>query len=332
MNHFMLDIETLGAGPDAALVAFGVVPFDLDNGTMGGGILRTINLSDENIGVLDGDTVKWWMEQSNEAKKATFRPNGLSMKSALEDLLRWMNERHSPVNPGRDCPARLWSKGPQFDERILKAAFTRCGLVWPFHHSAGRDCRTVMELAAKLGITPKARPATLVEHNALHDALWQTEALLQVWRPLAARNKLDEFHKGSAHGQKLVCDIVQRTIKGKCAGPLDDPELEKVRQLVLNRGVRPASVCRFFFHVRRAGDVFTCHVTPGNYASYGETLDIALSVMKHHIEMEQVRDLNFYKKLYDIPTRARVEQLIVEWAMSMQPSIPWKAGFEGYIL
>jgi exodeoxyribonuclease VIII len=63
MNNVMVDLETMGNGPAAAIVAIGAVEFDPDTGQLGREFYREVDLEDSAFrgGVIDASTVLWWM-------------------------------------------------------------------------------------------------------------------------------------------------------------------------------------------------------------------------------------------------------------------------------
>ncbi|EFK0619947.1 exonuclease, partial [Escherichia coli] len=67
--HLMIDLETMGKNPDAPIISIGAIFFDPQTGDMGPEFSKTIDL-DTAGGVIDRDTMKWWLKQSREAQSA----------------------------------------------------------------------------------------------------------------------------------------------------------------------------------------------------------------------------------------------------------------------
>ncbi|HHY8354843.1 TPA: 3'-5' exoribonuclease domain-containing protein, partial [Escherichia coli] len=67
--HLMIDIETMGKNPNAAIISIGAIFFDPQTGDMGPEFSKTIDL-DTAGGVIDRDVIKWWLKQSREAQSA----------------------------------------------------------------------------------------------------------------------------------------------------------------------------------------------------------------------------------------------------------------------
>ncbi|HDD9262547.1 TPA: 3'-5' exoribonuclease, partial [Escherichia coli] len=68
-DHLMLDLETMGKNPDAPIISIGAIFFDPQTGDMGPEFSKTIDLETAG-GVIDRDTIKWWLKQSREAQSA----------------------------------------------------------------------------------------------------------------------------------------------------------------------------------------------------------------------------------------------------------------------
>ncbi|EGF1567842.1 RecE family exodeoxyribonuclease, partial [Escherichia coli] len=58
--HLMIDLETMGKNPDAPIISIGAIFFDPQTGDMGPEFSKTIDL-DTAGGVIDRDTMKWWL-------------------------------------------------------------------------------------------------------------------------------------------------------------------------------------------------------------------------------------------------------------------------------
>lgn len=174
-THVMLDIETLGTRPGCAVLSIGAVEFDPRGDGERNSLYCDIDAVDcQRFGLaIDADTVKWWMQQPDKARMAAVN-GGSTLPAALGHLSAWLH----PMTK-----LRLWTNGINFDLPILEAAYRACGITVPWSYRDGRDVRTLMELA---GLTPADVPTIegLVEHNALHDCLWQVKAVQMAFRRL----------------------------------------------------------------------------------------------------------------------------------------------------
>lgn len=173
--HVMIDIETLGTGRDAAIVQIGAVSFDLDQGVTAE-LAADIDLTDPQLGVIDADTVRFWLNQSNEARSAVLLTQ--SGRVPLKQALRWLANFVGGAG-------YVWAKPPQFDLRILRDAYARVGLDCPWPHYNERDLRTLLTVG-KLMRAPKVR-RTGVQHVAVDDARYQAEQALAVLRVIEGK-------------------------------------------------------------------------------------------------------------------------------------------------
>ena len=165
MKEVMCDLETLGTGPRSAIVSIGCVLFD----STGLGAEFYVNVSAKSAvqaGMqLDGDTVRWWLQQSEEAR-AALRPFPQKLSTALRTLSDWMP-------PG----ARLWGNGATFDNVILRSAYTLTEITPPWHYRDDRCFRTLK--AMNPGVLPDPQVG-LVAHNALGDAKRQARHAVKI--------------------------------------------------------------------------------------------------------------------------------------------------------
>ncbi|EJY0281677.1 3'-5' exoribonuclease, partial [Escherichia coli] len=85
-HHLMIDLETMGKNPDAPINALAGKFFDPATGEMGPEFSKTIDLETAG-GVIDRDTIKWWLKQSREAQSAI-----LTDEIPLDDALLQLRE------------------------------------------------------------------------------------------------------------------------------------------------------------------------------------------------------------------------------------------------
>lgn len=168
--HVMIDLETLGAGNSAAIISIGAVMFDVLNPELEFRKFYTripASSSQALGGVIDGDTVAWWMHPDrNDARTALLAEEPVDMVSALYGFAEWFGPDSKPV----------WGNGATFDNVILRSAFKNAGahVPWGFWHD--RCHRTIKSLA------PDIKPdfTHCVQHHALGDAIAQTRQLLNI--------------------------------------------------------------------------------------------------------------------------------------------------------
>lgn len=170
MNEVMLDLETMGQRPNAAIIAIGAVEFDRYLKTLGSTFYQTIDLQSAVAlgGVIDPSTVMWWMQQNDKARGA-FKEPGANMASALMAFSIWLAGRCSPGS------VRIWGCGSDFDNVILASAYQNCNLEVPWKFWNNRCYRTIKAMHPDIKME---RSGTY--HNALDDAVSQTTHLLRM--------------------------------------------------------------------------------------------------------------------------------------------------------
>ncbi|KQN56753.1 3'-5' exonuclease [Erwinia sp. Leaf53] len=180
MNHIMIDLETMGNKPNAAIVAVGAVFFDPATGEIGAQYSSPVLLASETThgAAMDADTVIWWLQQSSEAR-AVIACATKSILVVLHELSIFVNEHSTARN------VQVWGNGASFDNVILRSAYQRIGhpAFWPFWFD--RDVRTMVELGRQIGIDPKRdTPFTGERHDALADAIHQAQYVSVIWQRL----------------------------------------------------------------------------------------------------------------------------------------------------
>lgn len=174
-KHVMVDIETMGKGPRAAIVSIGAVPFSIHPERIEVGPIdswfheRATLQSNIDAGRnVDPETIEWWLAQSKSAQDALLREPRHDLPVMLEAFRRWLTS-----SPGLRAET-IWAKPPQFDVDILRNAFASQDVTWPFHYGATRDVRTVLELASNMNWSDVTGMEFAGEpHNAAHDAAHQ---------------------------------------------------------------------------------------------------------------------------------------------------------------
>lgn len=168
-KHVMLDLETMGNGPDAAIVAIGAIAFDLDASQIGPGYYNRVELesSVKLGGVIDASTVTWWLAQGDEARSEIARPGGMHIAEALQSFAEWMGVTAKDT--------AVWGNGASFDNVILRGAYQRAGHSVPWAWWNDRCYRTVKSLHRDV---PFERLGT--HHNALSDATSQALHLIKM--------------------------------------------------------------------------------------------------------------------------------------------------------
>jgi hypothetical protein len=172
----MVDLETMGTSYDAPIISIGAVLFDIETGNQYDEFYETVDIeSSFKYGTPSASTVKWWIEQSSDAKKSTFGGNS-SLPFVLNKFNFFLQKDFNPSN------IKMWGNGPTFDISILEYAFKQCDIdiLWKFWNI--RDCRTVKDIGEAIGYKMPDFKGTA--HNALDDAKnqakWVSEICMQL--------------------------------------------------------------------------------------------------------------------------------------------------------
>ncbi|KXK76457.1 exonuclease [Escherichia coli] len=175
--HLMIDLETMGKNPDAPIISIGAIFFDPQTGDMGPEFSKTIDLETAG-GVIDRDTIKWWLKQSREAQSAIMTDE-IPLDDALLQLREFIDE-----NSG-EFFVQVWGNGANFDNTILRRSYERQGIPCPWRYYNDRDVRTIVELGQVMDFDARTTiPFEGERHNALNDARYQAKYVSAIWQKL----------------------------------------------------------------------------------------------------------------------------------------------------
>lgn len=159
MKDLMIDIETLDTGNNAAVLSIGAVYFDRYTGETGEKFYARISFTDAvSRGTFSDDTLKWWSEQSEEARSEAF--GGIEQ---IDDVA----ERFAAFIK---YDTEVWGNGSVFDITILENWFKSCNKPVPWKFWNVRDVRTIVSW---FNIDTRSYTREGVHHNALDDCLYQ---------------------------------------------------------------------------------------------------------------------------------------------------------------
>ncbi|EES0988096.1 3'-5' exoribonuclease [Escherichia coli] len=176
-DHLMIDLETMGKNPDAPIISIGAIFFDPQTGDMGPEFSKTIDLETAG-GVIDRDTIKWWLKQSREAQSAIMTDE-IPLDDALLQLREFIDE-----NSG-EFFVQVWGNGANFDNTILRRSYERQGIPCQWRYYNDRDVRTIVELGKAIDFDARtAIPFEGERHNALDDARYQAKYVSAIWQKL----------------------------------------------------------------------------------------------------------------------------------------------------
>ena len=169
----MIDIETLGKGPNSVILSIGAVQFDIETGDILDEFYQVVNPQTcIDIGMeMDIDTILWWIKK-DVAGSLLFEinENASDIETSLIALAMFVTFGEEDV--------RIWAKSPRFDIVILESAYKRCDIEYPWSYNRIMDLRTLMEIYD--GDRPKFDIQGF-KHNALYDAKLQAKICSHIW-------------------------------------------------------------------------------------------------------------------------------------------------------
>lgn len=185
MLDVMLDLETMGVESDAAIIAIGAVEFDMTTLELGQPFYAVVDFkSSIQAGCsITPETVMWWMQQSDEARKAV-HTGGIHLNTVLSGFSKWLR------GCGEHKYLRIWGNGANFDNVILANAYKKAGMVLPWMWYNDRCYRTMKEMYRYI-------PQDEFEgerHYAFADAKHQAKHLIKIQRTI------NNMLKGEDHG------------------------------------------------------------------------------------------------------------------------------------
>ncbi len=169
MSNIMVDIETMGQGSTAAIVAIGAVVFDECG--LGDELYIKISLEEAaKYGQIDASTVLWWLGQEDAARKELTDGITSSPQEAAVMLTHF-------ITNSRDVNDRLslWGNGSDFDNVILSNWYASMGLSTPWRFWENRCYRTIKSLYRDIKME-----RTGTHHKALDDARTQAKHLIAI--------------------------------------------------------------------------------------------------------------------------------------------------------
>lgn len=172
----MLDLETMGNGSKAAIIAIGAVKFNTGNRQIFDRFYSRVDLqSCMDAGLeISASTVMWWLQQS-EAARSEFKGTLPSLHTALVGFTAWMKKE--PTG------SRVWGNGATFDNVILTNAYTALKMERPWSYKDDRCYRTIKALNPQV---PLPQNLNLTGHRADHDAEFQAIHLMDIWPHMKA--------------------------------------------------------------------------------------------------------------------------------------------------
>lgn len=193
-SNIMVDIETLGTGADAMIVAIAACTFHPYNNEIINSFYQAVDLeADDKIlktRSIDPSTVKWWMQEDKApARKLTFEdPKAVPLTQALKEFISWFN-----MNTMGRQSTMVWANDPDFDCKILQNAIESGNLELPWAFWNCRSVRTMKDMGRRLGVK---LPLRTNAHYALEDCYYQTAIVQGVFREQRELRNFKNDHSG----------------------------------------------------------------------------------------------------------------------------------------
>jgi len=198
--HIMVDLETMSSDSNAAIVSIGAVRFNFEDvetqphlDYQGGfdHFQASVDLqSCMDLGLkVSGDTIYWWLSQSEEARSAILKNPVMRLQAVLEQFSNWVGNRYDIQG--------VWCHAT-FDAPILDSAYKSIGRKIPWPYTKIYDLRTINFLyPPKEGLYSETWAALEkeghVKHNSLSDAIAQAIILKE-----QLRGKMNSLEKLTA--------------------------------------------------------------------------------------------------------------------------------------
>jgi hypothetical protein len=173
-KHVMIDTETLGRTPGSVVRSVAAVEFDPRTGETGRQKVWKIDLADSiRYGFkVEASTLKWWMMQSDEARREFVE----GAETPLEDFFEEFMEFLADTDEEKDFT--LWCLQLDFDVAMLRSMYSWYNLnvygcdeeVLPWNFRKVRDVRPYIDALDSAGLLP---PKVADRHTPLADCLAQ---------------------------------------------------------------------------------------------------------------------------------------------------------------
>lgn len=172
-QHLMIDLESLGTKANTAVLSMGAVTFNQL------GVIAEIYTVpslkfqlQKTTRAVDADTLHWWMNQDDRAKKvfSESMESSLTVQGLCSELSVFIDKF---VKNKKDLI--VWSNGAGFDVPIIEHMLQYSGLEIPWKFWNIRCYRTLKSLFPIENHVKKAE----VKHNALDDAKFQAACVMK---------------------------------------------------------------------------------------------------------------------------------------------------------
>jgi hypothetical protein len=163
----MLDLETMGTGPDCVILTIGAIKFDPRRDQVSDDCLYFRFDVDRQIELgrtVDDSTMEWWSRQNEQVREEAF---GDGDRHDPDSILDELNRFLVGVN-------NIWAHGPVFDIVILENLYRQLGRPCPWNYWQISDSRTLFKCMPQ---DPRTGRDQGDLHNALADAYSQAQGV-----------------------------------------------------------------------------------------------------------------------------------------------------------
>ena len=191
--HIVIDLETLGTGPRAPIVALGAAAImdTVDPDALAPVLpipfysrVRPISLADYEV---DLATIQWWLQQSETARAELFED---ASEATVSDVLRKFNQWM--VDLPKADRIYVYGNAASFDLTILSHAYQVEGLPKPWTYKQERCFRTIRSMVKDffpLSYAEELNSLGLEAHHAGDDAMREALELEHLLRILNLWNR-----------------------------------------------------------------------------------------------------------------------------------------------
>ncbi len=164
-RHIVIDLETLGRDDNACIVSIGAQVYDEQTDTLGDSFGATVDITSCDRSLIDPDTVRWWMRQSDAARQVFDDAGQDDIHEVLFQFACFVGVQRRDARP-----ILVWGNGATFDNTILAGAYRdypadNGDYVKPWSYREDACLRTLRTLYPHV---EAVRPS--IAHNALADA------------------------------------------------------------------------------------------------------------------------------------------------------------------
>lgn len=169
----MVDLETMSSQSNAAIVSIGACKFSVENGIEDKFyMVSSLSSSIAHNMHADGNTIMWWMQQSDEARNAL--KGGVDIVDVLRAFHNWYDS---------SSDALLWGNGATFDNVVLANAYKSINMPKPWSYKQDACYRTMKNMFADVPFPERVG----THHNALDDAINQANHLIEIFKKLGIK-------------------------------------------------------------------------------------------------------------------------------------------------